>query len=108
MLKGCAVSYERMVWKTDTQGLSQFSTFNSEAVVVLAVYVTCEYKVVLRISRAFRLIMSMVKIGLDMVIIPNYLLRCASYFGLSQPFSFDPFDVVIDFSRAGVGGVVLG
>ena len=47
-LKGCAVSYKRTVWKTDTQGRANFSTFNSEAVVVLAVYVTCEYEVVLQ------------------------------------------------------------
>jgi hypothetical protein len=46
-LQGGAVSHQSAVGQTDTQCRTDFGAFNSEAVVVLAVHVTGEHKVVL-------------------------------------------------------------
>ena len=47
-LQGGTVSYQSAVWKTDTERRTDFSAFNGERIVVLAVYVAGDHQVVLQ------------------------------------------------------------
>jgi hypothetical protein len=47
-LQGGTVSHQRAIGQADTEGCANLGTFNSEGVVVLAVYVTGDYQVVLK------------------------------------------------------------
>jgi hypothetical protein len=47
-LQGSTVSYQRTIGQADTESRANLGAFNSEGVVVLAVYVACEYQIVLK------------------------------------------------------------